>query len=293
MENSHDPAGSAHQSDVSPDVSPDTTDTAAAPSADSAAAAPQVFTPAGSSAPATDPVSSAVPPAADSTPVVPTTAATAPAPSLTMHDSTAQGSVQLPPAGAAPAQKHASWKLAVYIVVGLAVLGGASFGSYLAGKHAAHPAPVMADASSVKKVPAGATIIEQCEPGLGTQYVLPKDIPNGPVYNVYKGKLIGIEYMTDLAELEKLNTVLDNLPLYSQTYDHINIMSMPAHSGFPTPHYQVDVMMVPASTTKQITCGGAAPDMMSKPSGDNTSTTTMNSGMHTDSTSPGATSDGM
>lgn len=104
-------------------------------------------------------------------------------------------------------------------------------------------------------IPQGATIISQCEPGLGTQYVLPKNIPMGPVYNVYKGQLIGIEFMVSKTDLATLNKSYANLPLFGYKYDHIDISSMAAHAGFPVPHYQVDVMMAPSSITSKITCG--------------------------------------
>lgn len=151
--------------------------------------------------------------------------------------------------------------LAGAAVLGLLMVVAACFGGYSVGKHSVKPPVIMASAPAAMTLPAGATVTEQCEPGLGTQYILPKDIPNGPVYNVYQGKLIGIEYMADLASMEKLNTTMNNLPLYAQKYDHINIMSMAPHGGFPTPHYQVDVMMVPQSVSDKITCGGSSSTM--------------------------------
>lgn len=160
-------------------------------------------------------------------------------------------------------------KTASLVIIGLVILAGVAAGSYLLGKHRAKPATTTTAKTAAMTVPAGATIIEKCEPGLGTQYVLPKDIPGGPVYNVYQGKVIGIEYMTSITTVDKLDTMLENLPLYNQKYDHINVMSMPAHSGFPTPHYQVDVMMVPAATAKKITCGSSSSSMSSSNSSSN------------------------
>lgn len=173
-----------------------------------------------------------------------------------------------------PQQGRSRLKLMVLIVLALVVLAGTAVGSYMLGKHKAKPAASPTPATASMTVPAGATIIEKCEPGLGTQYVLPKDIPGGPVYNVYQGKVIGIEYMTSITTVDKLDTMLENLPLYGQKYNHINIMSMPAHSGFPTPHYQVDVMMVSDATAKKITCGSSS---MSSSSSSTMSTDSMNS----------------
>lgn len=125
-------------------------------------------------------------------------------------------------------------------------------------------------------VPKDATVIEQCSPGFGTQYVLPKDIPGGPVYNVYQGKLIGIEYMTALTSSSNPDLMLKDLPLFAQKYDHVDIMTMPAHAGFPSPHYQVDVMMVPTAVSSKITCGSSS-DSTSHSTMDSMSNSTTNS----------------
>ena len=170
------------------------------------------------------------------------------------------------------------------LIIGLAAGGGYIYGKGNAKTIATPRTSAMSMAASLIKVPQGATIMEQCVAGLGTQYILPKDIPDGPVYNVYQGKVIGIEYMINLASIEKLNTAVTNLPLFNQTYDHINIMSMAAHAGFPVPHYQVDVMMVPQSFTDKITCGGSA----SMSSGSMTGS--MTSSMGTKSTTTSTTS---
>jgi hypothetical protein len=153
-------------------------------------------------------------------------------------------------------------RAALVIVLVLILLVASAFASYKFGKKSVKPTASASHATTMA-VPQGATIIEQCEPGLGTQYVLPKDIPNGPVYNVYQGKLIGMEYMVSAQSLQTLNTSINNLPLFAQTYDHVNIMSMSAHAGFPEPHYQVDVMMVPKATSDKITCGTGSSSSMS------------------------------
>lgn len=147
--------------------------------------------------------------------------------------------------------------ICLILIIGLATGAGYIYGKRSVKTVSASNTSLMSMAASLLKVPQGATIMEQCVAGLGTQYILPKDIPDGPVYNVYQGKVIGIEYMINLASIEKLNTAVTNLPLFNKGYDHINIMSMAAHAGFPVPHYQVDVMMVPTSFTNKITCSGS------------------------------------
>jgi hypothetical protein len=169
-----------------------------------------------------------------------------------------------------PSSGRPRLKLIMVAALSLVVLAAASVGSYLVGKHNAKPMESTTSTTTSMAIPAGATIIEKCQPGLGTQYVLPKNIPDGPVYNVYKGKVIGIEYMSDLATLSKIGTIIGNLPLYGQKYDHINIMSMAAHAGYPTAHYQVDVMMVPDATAAKITCGSSSSSMSSSSSSSDT-----------------------
>lgn len=104
-------------------------------------------------------------------------------------------------------------------------------------------------------VPADATILAQCAKGRGTQYALPKDIPLGPVYNVYQGKVIGLEFMIGRDDLLSANKNYLNLPLFGQKYDHINIgLLSQGHAGYPVPHYHVDLFTIPDSVSKAITC---------------------------------------
>ncbi|GAC1387536.1 MAG: hypothetical protein NVS1B7_0660 [Candidatus Saccharimonadales bacterium] len=112
-----------------------------------------------------------------------------------------------------------------------------------------------ANVSQELSIPAGATVIAECAKGRGKQYVLPKDIPLGPVYNVSEGKVIGIEYMVGKDDLIGSTKNFLNLPLNNIKYDHVNIgLLSQGHAGFPSPHYHVDVMMVPTSVTDKITC---------------------------------------
>lgn len=103
-------------------------------------------------------------------------------------------------------------------------------------------------------IPEGATVISECAKGRGKQYVLPKDIPQGPVYNVHNGKVTSIEYMLGQGDVLNNKDYL-NLPLENVTYDHINIgLLSQGHSGFPEPHYHVDVFTIPHEEAIKITC---------------------------------------
>lgn len=147
---------------------------------------------------------------------------------------------------------------AVLIVVAglLAYHMGKNHG-YTDGKNAETAAMTSAEL----KVPAGATMIAQCATGEGTQYVLPSDIPTGPIYNVWNGKVTGIEYMLAQSSIAALKT--QNLPLQSQNFNHVDVMYEPTgHAGFTEPHYHVVLSMIPYSEEQKITCSGSSSSTM-------------------------------
>jgi hypothetical protein len=129
---------------------------------------------------------------------------------------------------------------------------------YQYGKHYGESQPMATDVAITETqqlaVPLGATIIEQCAPGRGTQYILPIDIPHGPVYGVYQGKVIGLEYMIGKAELAN-NVNFYDLPLYDKIYNHMDIgLQSNGHAGFPVPHYHVDIHTDSSAASAAIKC---------------------------------------
>jgi hypothetical protein len=143
-------------------------------------------------------------------------------------------------------------------VLALLVALGFGAGGYVLGSQQSQAAAPQVDKTggdAELKVPTGATVIAQCSKGRGTQYVLPKDIPTGPVYNVHNGKVIGIEFMVGQHDLHTKGSNFLDLPLFGKKFDHVNIgLLSKGHAGFPEPHYHVDVMMIPASAASNITC---------------------------------------
>lgn len=115
-------------------------------------------------------------------------------------------------------------------------------------------APAVSDTAKELQIPEGATVISECAAGRGKQYILPKDIPMGPVYNVYDGKVTSVEYMLSQEEVLASKDFLD-LPLENVKYDHINIgLLSKGHSGYPDPHYHVDVFTITNEEASKITC---------------------------------------
>jgi hypothetical protein len=136
----------------------------------------------------------------------------------------------------------------------------------------AEPTTKRADSEQahVLEVPKNATIISECATGRGKQYVLPKDIPGGPVYNVWNNKVIGVEYMVGKDELLLQNKNYLNLPLNGVAYDHLNIgLLSQGHSGFPSAHYHIDLFTISSAEADTIKCTSGA----ASTSGSTTSTT--------------------
>lgn len=133
---------------------------------------------------------------------------------------------------------------------GLAAASGFTFKKQTAQQIAQTPEVIAKEL----KFPDDATVISECAKGRGKQYVRPKDIPQGPVYNVFNGKVIGIEYMLGqkdvLANKDYLNLLLEGV-----TYDHLNVgLLSKGHSGYPEPHYHIDVFTVSHEEASKITC---------------------------------------
>lgn len=197
-------------------------------------------------------------PTSQPTTVTPTT--TPQVPAAPAVDSTPPSVATTTPSPSPAPKQHGKNHVLLIVALILLVLGTA-VGSYLLGSSKNSTSKTATNTNKVEvvekelTVPQGATVIAQCAKGRGTQYALPKDIPLGPVYNVYEGKVIGIEFMVGKDDLVGAAKSYFNLPLSGAKYDHVNIgLLSQGHAGFTSPHYHVDIMMVPKTTTDKITC---------------------------------------
>lgn len=104
------------------------------------------------------------------------------------------------------------------------------------------------------QVPEQAEVIIECAEGRGKQYVLPENIPFGPVYNVWEGEVTSVEYMLGKEEFLG-NRDYINVDLMNANYDHMNIgLLSQGHAGYPEPHYHVDLFTISHEESQQITC---------------------------------------
>ena len=164
--------------------------------------------------------------------------------------------------------KSKKWlKLIVASLILLLVLAAIAYGAYrwgnsrgyTNGKKAGENAMNMAAKVSV---PSNATMISQCTEGEGTQYVVPSNIPQGPIYNVWKNKVTGLEYMLAASDIAKGKT--DDLAMMNQKYDHIDVMYEAAgHAGFTEPHYHIILSFLSYADEQKIKCGSSSSSGMS------------------------------
>ncbi len=91
-------------------------------------------------------------------------------------------------------------------------------------------------------------------PGMGEHWFNPAQMPLGPIYLVYKGEVIGIEYMWTEAMMQEVSIptpagpeefkALVPLPV-GVTVDHVDVAFMPhGHEGFEVPHWDMHMYFI-------------------------------------------------
>ncbi len=114
-------------------------------------------------------------------------------------------------------------------------------------------------------IPNDATVAAECETARGKQYIRPKDIPTGPIYDVYQGKVIAVEYLVNPVTLAKNDGTYTNLSLpqgQGSSYDHISLIHVAPHAGMDEEHFHVIAYLIPQSQANTVTCNGQpSPEM--------------------------------
>jgi hypothetical protein len=82
-------------------------------------------------------------------------------------------------------------------------------------------------------------------PGIGTLYVDPKTLLDGPflAYD-HQGSLVSTIYMIPLKDLDTHNTIAD-LRAPGGPVDHVSLYYNAGHPGVPEPHYHIVLWHVP------------------------------------------------
>ncbi len=126
------------------------------------------------------------------------------------------------------------------------------------------PAPM----EKIVALPAGAVKISECIPTEGEHWVRPQDIPTGPYYTAYNGKVLSVEYMFKISDLPGEETSQMNLPqmeaymkknnydlknfvekndkhfdLAPAEYHNFSIHLSAPHAGFAEPHIDLHIFL--------------------------------------------------
>ncbi|MBI4188454.1 MAG: hypothetical protein HY529_04515 [Chloroflexi bacterium] len=123
---------------------------------------------------------------------------------------------------------------------------------------------VMACAQATPQVtlPKDAQKLSDVVPAMGEHWTNPKNMPMGPIYLVYKGKVIGLEYMyteKDLmdmsiptpAGLETFKSMAD-MPV-GATINHVDIGFLPkGHEGYTVAHWDLHLYFISPAEKKAI-----------------------------------------
>lgn len=96
-------------------------------------------------------------------------------------------------------------------------------------------------------LPSGTVPVSGVVSGVGERWANPGDLPVGPYYGVYAGRIISLEYMVSQADFAQ---GANHAPLAGNQglppIDHVDIQFEPNGSeGYPIPHYDIQMYMVP------------------------------------------------
>ncbi len=224
-------------SDITPPTTPSVDNSGISPSSDSAPVETTTTAPissnpdSGSSAPISTPTSAPTEVPSSTTPDVPT-----------------------------KAKKPHGKMMVTFVVILLLFVGGVA-GAYLYGKHGQKVVTV-APAVQPISLPPQAIVTSACTVGRGKQYIIPKDIPQGPIYDVKNSKVIAIEYVLGVkALLSNPDTFSSTLLLLAKGYnvDHFTVVPVAPQPGDTDQFIHLIMFVVTKAEANSITCGQTTP----------------------------------
>jgi hypothetical protein len=141
-------------------------------------------------------------------------------------------------------------------------LGALAVGLGMALQVVAAPASASDERPNLRSIewtpPPGVVKVSECVPYMGEHWARPEDMPFGPIYTVYKDRLISIEYMPSQEAFEDGKS-WQNLTFHYRgeplAIDHANVEFMPkGHEGYEVPHYDMHFFVVSREEERAITC---------------------------------------
>jgi hypothetical protein len=121
-------------------------------------------------------------------------------------------------------------------------------------------------ASPKMELPQGAQKLSDVVPQMGEHWANPAQLPLGPIYLVYRGEVIGLEYMWTEDMMQHLSIptpegteeldALGPLPVGVKV-DHVDVAFMEhGHEGFDVPHWDIHLYFVTQEEKAAIMPGG-------------------------------------
>lgn len=196
-------------------------------------------------------------PQVSSVPVVSKTSPVPPGPTPDVD----QYTVNAPPATSdkPTMAKKPHFKLVLTVIILVALFAGSTTAAFLIGKH--KRIIVTLNTTQPIILPPSAIVTAACVPGRGKQYIIPKDIPEGPIYDVENNKVIAIEYLVDLQQLESnSNEFSSTLLQLTKNYqvDHFSVVPVQAPAGSTDAFIHLIMFVVSPAEANSITCAGTS-----------------------------------
>ncbi len=131
------------------------------------------------------------------------------------------------------------------ILLALPILALFAVPAFARSVEKAPPPPPFKKVSTLVKLPSFL-------PGIGTLYVDPKTLPDGPflAYD-HRGRLVSTIYMIPLKDLDSHKAIPD-LRAPGGRVDHVSIYYNAGHPGVPEPHYHIVLWHVPTAQEKLV-----------------------------------------
>lgn len=179
-----------------------------------------------------------------------------------------------------PAKPKKKSKLKVLLIVlAVFVLFGSTSGAYIVGKNSVTKTDEPEVTAKPITLPPEAIVTAECVPGRGKQYIIPKDIPVGPIYDVNNGNVIAIEYNISIVDLlSNPDTFSDTLNELMKNYstDHFTLVPSPPKPGQQVSEVHLIMFVVPKEEAASITCGLTPEQLSQLQSGGQTTPTEAN-----------------
>ncbi len=182
-----------------------------------------------------------------------------------------------PPSSHEPSHtKKSSIKNILLFILVVVLFGASSYGAYYFGKKTKKEVAVVATPQPID-LPAEAIVTTECAPGRGKQYIIPKDIPVGPVYDVRNSEVIAIEYVIGVKDLIlNSDNFSSTLLLLTKNYpvDHFSIIPQQPKAGDTDQFINLIMYVVSKAEAAKITCTDATAGGTTTPASTPTNTTT-------------------